>query len=52
MAKKHLKRIMFKILKKIKYNFDSEIVNLRINKYINAKLLKLNMFYMRGSRHH
>ena len=36
----------------IKYNFDSEIVNLRINKYINAKLLKLNMLYMRGSRHH
>ena len=49
MAKKqHLKRIMFKILKKIKYNFDYEIVNIRINKYINAKLLKLNMLYMRG----
>ena len=37
---------------KIKYNFDSEIVNLRINKYINAKLLKLNVLYMIGSRHH
>ena len=39
-----LKVIMFKIMKKIKDNFDAETVNLRINKCINAKLLKFNIF--------
>ena len=40
---------MFQILKKIKYNYDAETVNLRINKCSNAKLLKFNMLDMRGS---
>jgi len=40
-----LKVIMFKnIKKKLKENFDAETVNLRINKCINAKLLKFNIF--------
>ena len=36
--------------KKLEYNFDA--VNLKINKYLNAKLLKFNMIYIRGSLHH
>ena len=35
-----------------KINFNAETVNLRINKYLNAKLLKFNMIYIRGSLHH
>ena len=52
MAKKTSQKNNVQNLKKVKYNFDFEIVNLRINKYINAKLLKFNIFYTRGSRHH
>ena len=52
MAKKTFQKNNVQNLKKVKYNFDFQIVNLRINKYINAKLLKLNMLYMRGSHHH
>ena len=35
---------MFKNVKKIKDNFNAETVNLRINRYINTKLLKFNIF--------
>ena len=31
-------------MKKIKYNFDVETINLKIDKCLNAKLLKFNMF--------
>ena len=34
---------MFKNMKKIKYNFDVETINLKIDKCLNAKLLKFNM---------
>ena len=40
-TKKHLKS--YNVLKE-KNNFDAETVNLRINKCINAKLLKFNIF--------
>ena len=33
-------------MRKIKDNFDAEIVNLRINKCINTKLLKFNIFLL------
>ena len=36
----------------IKYNFDAETVNVRINKCLNVKLLKFNMLYTRSSIHH
>ena len=35
---------MFKNMKKIKDNFDAETIDLKINKCINAKLLKFNIF--------
>ena len=42
---KHLESYNFqKHKKKLKENFDAETVNLRINKCINAKLLKFNIF--------
>lgn len=34
---------------KVKYNFDTETVNHKINKWLNANLLKFNMIYMRSS---
>ena len=42
---------MFKNMKKIKYNFDVETINLKIDKCINAKLLKFNILlhYMLNS---
>ena len=36
----------------MKYNFDAETVNVRINKSLNAKLLKFNMLYTRSSVYH
>ena len=43
--RKHLESYnVQKYKKKLKENFDAETVNLRINKCINAKLLKFNIF--------
>ena len=41
---KHLESYNVQKYEKIKDNFDAETVNLRINKCINAKLLKFNIF--------
>ena len=38
--------------KKIKYNFAVETVNFKIDKFLNAELLKFNMLYIRYSLHH
>ena len=49
-VQKKSEKVMWKNVKKLKYNFDA--VNLKINKYLNAKLLKFNMFYTRSSLHY
>ena len=46
--KKHLKRIKFKIVKKIKYNFDVETVNL--SKFVNEVIEIQNVLH-RNSLH-
>ena len=38
--------------KNMKYNFDAETVNVRINESLNANLLKFNILYTRSSTHH
>ena len=52
---------MFNVVKKknnvqkyvnMKYNFNAETINVRINKLLNSKLLKFNMLYIRSSVHH
>ena len=51
-VKKHLKSYnVQKYENKIKYNFDVETINLKIDKCLNAKLLKFNMLlhYMLNS---
>lgn len=50
-VQKNLKRVIFKNVKKLKYNFVAETVNLRISKCLNAKLLKYTQHHIIKKTH-